>query len=65
MTKVWTESDVDFALQSCWRAFEETMKANEMTEEEISKFITEISMRDVYQNVRESFTISLGGRVNV
>ena len=48
-------------LQSCWRAFEETMKANGMTEEQISKFITEISTRDVYRNVRESFTISLGG----
>lgn len=48
-------------LQSCWRAFEETMKANGMTEEQISKFVVEISTRDVYRNVRESFTISLGG----
>ena len=48
-------------IQSCWRAFEETMKANGMTEEQISKFIVEISTRDVYRNVRESFTISLGG----
>ena len=48
-------------LQSCWRAFEETMKANGMTEEQISKFVVEISARDVYRNVRESFTVSLGG----
>jgi len=48
-------------LQSCWRAFEETMKANGMTEEQISKFVVEISTRDVYRNVREAFTISLGG----
>ena len=46
-------------LQSCWRAFEETMKANGMTEEQISKFVVEISTRDVYRNVRESFIISL------
>lgn len=48
-------------LRSCWRAFEETMKANGMTEEQISKFVVEVSTRDVYRNVRESFTISLGG----
>ena len=48
-------------LQSCWRAFEETMKANGMTEEQISKFVVELSTRDVYRNVREAFTISLGG----
>lgn len=48
-------------LQSCWRAFEETMKANGMTEEQISKFTIEIFTRDVHRNVREAFTISLGG----
>ena len=46
-------------LQSCWRAFEETMKANGMTEEQISKFVIEIFTRDVHQNVREAFVISL------
>ena len=46
-------------LQSCWRAFEETMKANGMTEEQISKFVIELSMRDVHRNVREALTISL------
>ena len=46
-------------LQSCWRAFEETMKANGMTEEQISKFVVELSTRDVYRNVREAFIISL------
>lgn len=47
--------------QSCWRAFEETMKANGMMEEQVLKFVVEISTRDVYRNVRESFMISLGG----
>ena len=46
-------------LQSCWRAFEETMKANGMTEEQVSRFSNELSTREVHQDVLEAFIISL------
>mgnify|MGYP001300049327 CR=1 len=38
MTKKWTYEEYKFALNSAWSAFESTLKAHEVTTEEIKKF---------------------------
>ena len=42
-------------LQSCWRAFEETMKANGMSEKEIEVFTSKLWENGTYRVVREAF----------
>ena len=42
-------------LQSCWRAFEETMKANGMSEKEIEVFTSKLWENGTYKIVREVF----------
>lgn len=42
-------------LQSCWRAFEETMKANGMSEKEIEVFTSKLWENGTYRVVREVF----------
>ena len=42
-------------LQSCWRAFEETMKANGMSEKEIEVFTSKLWENGTYREVREVF----------
>ena len=42
-------------LQSCWRAFEETMKANGMSEKEIEAFTSKLWENGTYRVVREVF----------
>ena len=42
-------------LQSCWRAFEETMKANGMSEKEIEVFTSKLWENGTYRAVREVF----------
>lgn len=44
-----------FVLQSCWRAFEETMKANGMSEKEIEVFTSKLWENGTYRVVREVF----------
>ena len=39
MSKVWTESDVDFALQSAWSAFGNTLKSHGFTEQQVHELI--------------------------
>ena len=42
-------------LQYCWRAFEETMKANGMSEKEIGVFTSKLWENGTYRVVREVF----------
>ena len=42
-------------LQSCWRAFEETMKANGVSEKEIEVFTSKLWENRTYRVVREVF----------
>ena len=42
-------------LQSCWRAFEETMKANGMSEKEIEVFTSKLWENGTYRVMREMF----------
>lgn len=45
MTKVWKEEDVNFALESAWSAFSNTLKAHGVTEEEIFKLYARSSAK--------------------
>lgn len=38
MTKKWTEKDVDFALESAWSAFKNTLRAHGVPKEELELF---------------------------
>lgn len=38
MTKKWTEEDVDFALESAWSAFKNTLRTHEVPKEELELF---------------------------
>ena len=42
-------------LQSCWRAFEETMKANGLSEKEVEVFTSKLWENGAYKVVREVF----------
>ena len=51
MTKVWTESDVDFALQSAWSAFDNTLKAHGFTDQQIDELIRLCYKAQVYKEI--------------
>ena len=51
MSKVWTESDVDFALQSAWSAFDNTLKAHGFTDRQIDELIRLCYKTQVYKEI--------------
>lgn len=54
MTKVWTENDVGFALESAWSAFDNTLKAHGFTDQQIDELIRLCYKTQVYKDIIEA-----------
>lgn len=54
MTKVWTENDVGFALESAWSAFDNTLKAHGFTDRQINELTRLCYEAQVYKEIIES-----------
>lgn len=54
MTKVWTDEDVWFALESAWKAFDNTLKAHGFTEEQVDELIRLCYKSKVYNEIVEA-----------
>lgn len=51
MTKKWSFVDFEFALDSAWCAFENTLRTHGVTDEEVQKFIKMNDTKDNYNGV--------------
>ena len=51
MTKVWTENDVGFALESAWTAFYNTLKAHGFTDQQIDELIRLCYKAQAYKEI--------------
>lgn len=51
MTKKWSFVDFEFALDSAWSAFENTLRTHGVTDKEVQKFIQMNDTRDNYNGV--------------
>lgn len=51
MTKKWCFADFEFALDSAWSAFENTLRTHGVTDKEVQKFIKMNDTKDNYNEV--------------
>lgn len=51
MTKKWGFADFEFALDSAWSAFENTLRTHGVTDKEVQKFIQMNDTKDNYNGV--------------
>lgn len=54
MTKKWRFADFEFALDSAWSAFENTLRTHGVTDKEVQKFIQMNDTKDNYNGVASS-----------
>lgn len=54
MTKVWTNEDVWFALESAWKAFDNTLKAHGFTGKQVDDIIRLCYKSKVYNEITEA-----------
>ena len=53
MSKKWNYADFEFAVDSAWRAFENTLRAHGVTDKEIQKFVKVNDSKDNYSGVSD------------
>ena len=51
MTKKWSFADFEFALDSAWGAFENTLRTHGVTEKEVQKFVQMNDTKGNYNGV--------------
>ena len=56
MTKKWTYGDFEFALDSAWSAFENTLRTHGVTDKEIQKFVRVSDLRGVRTEVQRALS---------
>lgn len=54
MTKVWEEKDISFALESAWKAFDNTLKAHGFTGKQVDDLIRLCYKSKVYNEIIEA-----------
>lgn len=54
MSKKWTYADFEFALDSAWSAFENTLRTHGVTDKEVQKFIKMNDTKDNYNGVTDA-----------
>lgn len=54
MTKKWCFADFEFALDSAWSAFENTLRTHGVTDKEVQKFIQRNDAEDNYNGVEDA-----------
>lgn len=54
MSKKWTYADFEFALDSAWSAFENTLRTHGVTDKEVQKFIQMNDTKDNYNGVTDA-----------
>ena len=54
MTKKWTYADLEFAVDSAWIAFENTLRTHGVTDKEIQKFVRINELRNHYAYVEHA-----------
>lgn len=55
MTKKWSFADFEFALDSAWVAFENTLRTHGVTDKEVQKFVLMNDAEDNYNGVAGAF----------
>ena len=56
MTKKWSFADFEFALDSAWSAFENTLRTHGVTDEEVQKFVRVGDLRGVRTEVQRALS---------
>lgn len=56
MSKKWTYTDFEFALNSAWSAFENTLRTHGVTDKEIQKFVKVNDAKDNYNGVNDALS---------
>lgn len=59
MTKKWTYADLEFAVDSAWSAFENTLRTHGVTDKEIQKFVKVNDSKDNYCGVEDALAESI------
>lgn len=54
MTKKWTYADFEFAVDSAWSAFENTLRTHGVTDKELRKFVKVNDAKDNYNGVNDA-----------
>lgn len=54
MVKKWGYANFEFAVDSAWRAFENTLRVHGVTDEEIQKFVKVSDSKDNYGGVSDA-----------
>lgn len=54
MTKKWYFADFEFALDSAWSAFENTLRTHGVTDKELQKFVKVNDEKDTYISVSDA-----------
>ena len=56
MAKKWSFADFEFALDSAWSAFENTLRTHGVTDEEVQKFVRVGDLRGVRTEVQRALS---------
>ena len=62
MTKKWSFADFEFALDSAWRAFENTLRTHGVTDKEVQKFVRINDLRNHYAYIEHVLYESVSGK---
>lgn len=54
MSKKWTYADFEFAVDSAWSAFENTLRTHGVVDMEIRKFVKLSNSKDIYNDVDDA-----------
>lgn len=56
MSKKWTYADFEFAVDSAWSAFENTLRTHGVTDMEIREFVKVSNPKGIYNDVDDALS---------